>query len=115
MLGEDVGDLVASLVDDARAGKLPAVVAKTLIERLVPPLATEAGPPRSLPTLPAITDHRTMVAAMHEIIRLRRDGEIATAEARELQAVVRDHYQAVRLAWSEEHFLVLQEQVARMT
>ena len=114
MLGEDVlGDLVAGLIDEARTGKLPGQVAKTMIERLVPPLATKADPPRPLPTLPTIADHRSMLAAMHEIIRLRREGEISTAEARELQTVVCDHYQAVLLARYGEQERVWQEQLSR--
>ena len=95
VMGEDVGNLVAEVVEDSRKGTMPGQVAKAMIERLVAPLATEPGPPRPLPTLPYVVDHRSMLLAMHEVTRLRREGEVSTAEARELKALVQMDYQAV--------------------
>jgi hypothetical protein len=46
-----------------------------------------------------------MLAAMQEITRLRREGEISTTEARELKALVQLDYQAVvTLRSAEEPF-----------
>jgi hypothetical protein len=90
VLGEDVGGLVADLLDQTRRGELPPQVARVLLDRLLPP-----PPPRVVDLgLPDIRPPADLEEAKRLVTEALNDGRVSIAEWRELQEGV---YQSWRL------------------
>ena len=88
MLGEERGALVYAIIAGIKRKSVPAAAGKMVLERLLPP-----GRPIRL-DLPAIRTAENMTEAHDLIIAALNCGDITPSEARELQDVVAQAWNA---------------------
>ena len=88
VLGEERGALVYAIIEGIKRKSIPAAAGKLVLERLLPP-----GRPIRL-DLPAIQTAQDMVDAHDLIVAALNRGDITAAEAREIQDVVAQAWNA---------------------
>ena len=92
VLGEERGALVYAIIEGIKRKSIPAAAGKLVLERLLPP-----GRPIRL-DLPAIQTAEDMIVAQDLIVAALNRGDVTASEARELQDVVAQAWNAQKEA-----------------